>query len=75
MARQKVPTDTREKNAWIKYQLDLAGCSFAKIAREGNVSRTVVRRALAIKYPKWEGVIAKKIGYTPAEIWPERYAA
>lgn len=74
MAHIEVPSDPRERNAWIKYQLELNNCTFADIAREGGVSRSVVRRALVMKYPKWQAAIAAKIGLTPAEIWPERYA-
>jgi len=75
MAQVKVPKDPRERNAWIKYQLELNGSSFAKISREYGVSRTVVRRALAIKYPKWERVIAAEIKVPAEVVWPERYAA
>jgi Ner family transcriptional regulator len=75
MARQKVPTDPAERKAWIKYQLEIKGSSFADLARETGNSRQTVRKSLDIKYPKWDRAIAKKIGMTPAEIWPERYAA
>lgn len=75
MAQIKVPRDPRERIAWIKYQLELNGSSFAEISREGGVSRTVVRRALVIKYPKWERAIAAKINVPAEIIWPERYAA
>lgn len=73
MARHKVPTNPIERRAWIKYMLELNGTSMSKIAREGGVTKQVVRRALEIKYPKWDKAIADKIGFTPAEIWPERY--
>ncbi|MDD2366656.1 MAG: helix-turn-helix domain-containing protein [Desulfuromonadaceae bacterium] len=75
MARQKVPTDPAERKAWIKYQLEINGSSFADLARATGNSRQTVRKALDIKYPKWDRAIAAKIGMTPSEIWPERYAA
>lgn len=78
MARLKtsaVPTDPTERKAWIKYQLDRAGSSFAEIGREGKASRQTVRKVLDMRYPKWERLIASKLGMTPADIWPERYAA
>lgn len=75
MARQKVPSDPAERKAWIKYQLEINGSSFAKIAREENRSRVTVRRGLDVRFPKWDRIIAAKIGYTIEEIWPERYAA
>jgi lambda repressor-like predicted transcriptional regulator len=75
MAREKAPTDYDERAAWIMYQLRLKKSSFAKIARQYDVRAQTVRRAIYIKYPKWDHVIADTIGFTPAEIWPERYAA
>ena len=75
MARLKVPTDPVERKAWLKYQLDLVGSSFADLAREGRATRQTVRKVLDVKYPKWERMIGNKIGIDPAEIWPERYAA
>lgn len=74
MAHIEVPSDPRERIAWIKYQLELNGSSFSAIAREFGRSRATVRKSLDIKFPKWDKVIAAKIGLTPAEIWPERYA-
>lgn len=67
------PKKHAEKRAWIKYQLELRGYSFASLARELGVDRTVPQSALRRKYPKMERAIADKIGLAPEEIWPERY--
>jgi Ner family transcriptional regulator len=75
MARKKVPTDPAVRRAWIKYQLEIHGSSISALARAGGASKQTVGKALDLKYPKWDRVIAAKIGLTPAEIWPERYAA
>lgn len=75
MAREKVPTQPEERNAWIVYQLRLKKTSFAKIGREFGVTSQTIRRSLYIKYPKWDRHIAQVIGYSPEEIYPERYAA
>ena len=75
MAREKVPTTPEERNIWIMYQLRMNKSSFAKLARQYGVTAQTVRRAIYIKYPKWERRIADVIGLTPSEIWPERYAA
>lgn len=75
MARLKAPSDPSERKAWLKYQLDRVGSSFADIAREGGATRQTARKVLEVKYPKWERLIASKIGMEPADIWPERYAA
>lgn len=75
MARIKVPADPTERKAWIKYQLEIKGSSFADLARETGNSRQTVRKSLDIKYPKWDRAIADKIGLSVSDIWPERYAA
>lgn len=75
MAREKVPTMPEERAAWIIYQLRLKKTSFTKIARQHGVTSQTVRRALYIKYPKWDREIASIIGYSPSDIFPERYAA
>ena len=75
MSREKVPTDPKIRNAWIKYQLAIRDLTFSDIAREGGVTNQTIRRTLDARYPKWDRIIASKIGLTPAEIWPERYAA
>ncbi len=53
----------------------LAGSSFAALGRELGVTRDAVRNACRKPYPKMERAIAAKIGRSPEEIWPERYAA
>ncbi|WP_235269967.1 helix-turn-helix domain-containing protein [Geoalkalibacter subterraneus] len=65
--------DPEEKNAWIKYQLGRQGSSFAKIAKKLGVSREAPRRALCRPYPRMEKAIAEEMGYSPEQIWPERY--
>jgi Ner family transcriptional regulator len=75
MAREKVPTDPAIRKAWIKYQLEINNSSITDIARDGGASKQTARKSLDMKYPKWDRLIAAKIGLSPAEIWPERYAA
>lgn len=75
MARQKAPTNPAERKAWIKYQLEINGSSFSAIAREAGRSPVTVRKSLDIKFPKWDRIIADKIGLPISDIWPERYAA
>ncbi len=60
----------------IKRQLRQHGSSLAEIARELSVARTTVtsvsqgyRRSRRI-----EAAIAAKLGRTPQQLWPDRYA-
>lgn len=73
MKANSVPKNTDERRAWIKYQLELRGHSFASIAREIGVARTVPQSALRRRYPKMERIIAAKLGLQPEDVWPERY--
>jgi len=68
-----IPKTASERRAWIKYQLELLGYNFAKLARELSLSRTCVLSALNKPYPKMERIIADKLGMQPEQLWPERY--
>jgi Ner family transcriptional regulator len=69
------PKKADERRAWIKYQLEVRGYSFASIARELGVHRNAVQSATRCSYPKMEAAIAGKLGLTPEAIWPERYSS
>jgi len=75
MSTKQATKNTDNRRAWIKYQLEVAGSSFADIARDLGVSRSAVNKAIKNSYPKMERAIAAKIGRRPEEIWPERYLA
>jgi Ner family transcriptional regulator len=75
MSSHRIPKKPEHRREWIKYQLKLVGSSFAAIAEEHRVSRQAVQLVNRQRSPKWEAVIAGKIGKTPEQIWPERYAA
>jgi len=75
MTTKKTTKKDVKRRVWIKSQSELCGSSFAEIARELKVSRQSVRSAMDKSYPKMESAIAAKLAKTPAEIWPERYAA
>lgn len=61
------------RSIWLKHQLELAGTSYAQIAREEGVSRQAVRKASYTSYPKMERAIARRLGLTVQQIWPDRY--
>lgn len=74
MNTNRPPKRAKERRVWIKAMLELRGSSFAAIARELGVTRGAVRRVQDRPYPKMERAIAEKLGFTPKDIWPERYA-
>lgn len=59
----------------IKAALEKAGLSYAKVARTLGVSRSLLTRT--VRYGKRskrvEAAIAKALGKTPAQVFPERY--
>ena len=65
----------RDRHLRTKFELQRAGSSFNEIARELGVSHSTV---LAVSNGRGvsarvQEAIARKIGGSPAEIWPERY--
>jgi len=60
---------------WIKQQLSLLDSSFSKLANLHGTRKqnfAIVRHS---PYPKYENIIAKKLGLQPWDLWPERYDA
>ena len=74
MKANDIPKKAEERRAWIKYQLELLGCSFASIAREHGITRMTANSVMRRRYPKIERIIASKLGVRPADLWPERYS-
>ncbi len=58
----------------IKAALAKCGTNYEKLAKENGIAGSTLRNALRFKYPKAERIIADKIGVSPDEIWPSRYA-
>lgn len=59
----------------VKYLLRDRYGSVRAFAQHAGVGCDSVRRAFYAPYPKIEAVIASEVGVSPAEIWPDRYAA
>lgn len=70
-----IPTSPRERQQWVLFQLKLRGESFASVGVKEGVSKSSVRQALTEPSFRIEKALAKTLGLTPRELFPERYDA
>jgi lambda repressor-like predicted transcriptional regulator len=65
----------RERHARIKYELELRGLTLADIARDAKVGTSAVSSVSVGKSRshRLESLIAKAIGTTAAQLFPERF--
>jgi len=73
MLINEIPKEPAVRREWIKYQLRLKGYSLRGLGREYGYSGDNAIAALKRPYPKWERIIAEKLGLLPHELWSERY--
>jgi len=69
-----IPKDPEQRWEWVKYQLRFHKTSISALAREHKVCRQAVQVVSNRPSPKWEAIIARKIGIKARIIWPERYS-
>tara|TARA_R110002124_G_scaffold102425_4_gene250554 strand:+ start:327 stop:788 length:462 start_codon:yes stop_codon:yes gene_type:complete len=70
---QQIPANPSQRWEWLKYQLRSQGSSLRKLSDELGVTDNAVQLAKYTPYPRMERAIAKKLGFTPQAIWPERW--
>ncbi|SDK30596.1 helix-turn-helix domain-containing protein [Billgrantia gudaonensis] len=70
-----IPINPEQRWEWLKFQLRLRQTSLAQVADELQVTRNAVLNAKYSPYPRMERAIAKRLGLSPVEIWPERWNA
>ena len=58
---------------YIKYRVRIQCGTFRALAKQAGVIPEYLSGALNKPQPKAEGIIARALGVSPAEIWPERY--
>ncbi|MDW7748964.1 helix-turn-helix domain-containing protein [Halomonas sp.] len=71
----EIPVSPEQRWEWIKYQLRRDGSSLSRLAVELGVSASAPQLTKYTPYPRIERAIAKKLGLSPLEIWPERWNA
>jgi len=67
--------DPRQRSIWVQAQLQLAGISFAAIARVHGWNRRAVANAMQTASDPQEKAIAAALGVTQEQLFPERYDA
>jgi len=68
-----IPKNPAQRRAWLAYQLRLKGLSIADLARQEDVSREAVAKAMNEPSSHLEEAIARTLERTVREIFPERY--
>ena len=67
----------RNKQGWekeyLKYRVRQQCGTFRALAKQAGVIPEYLSLTLIRPQPKGEGIIARAVGVSPAEIWPERY--
>lgn len=69
----EIPKEAELRWEWIKFQLRSKGTSLAQLARQLGVERNALNNVKRVAYPRMERAIAKALGLTPFQIWPERW--
>lgn len=71
------PHRRRRRPVWdipaIKAELERRGITVTGLSTEHGLNRGAVTTALRRPWPTVERIIARAIGVSPAQIWPERY--
>ena len=71
------PFPRRPPHNWHRADIVAAlrkkGTSLAQLGRDNGLSDMTLKNALDKRYPKAEMIIAKALGISPDQIWPERY--
>ena len=70
---KRILADPKKRARWVVYQLSIQGKSLASVARNAGVKRQQPSKALREPYPKAEAIIARELGMTPQQLFPERY--
>jgi len=70
-----IPKNPAERRVWITGQLRLRGTSLRRLAVQEGVSPQAMSNALMLPSSHLEEVIAKALGLTAQQLFPERFDA
>lgn len=70
-----IPKEPASRRAWVIYQLRVRGLSLSQLAADIGVSQQAMSEALMRPSSHIEPVIAKAIGVSVEQLFPERYDA
>lgn len=75
VATLNLPLNPSARRGWLVYELKKRGTTVSELARREGVSREAIGTAMNQPASQIEKLIAQVLGYTPHQIWPERYDA
>lgn len=70
-----IPKEPAQRRVWVIYQLKLRGTNVRRLARKWGVSPSAIQNALTSPSSHLEVAIAKMLGLTPQQLFPERFDA
>ncbi|WP_119304998.1 helix-turn-helix domain-containing protein [Dongia deserti] len=68
-----IPKEPAHRRAWVIYQLKLRGMTLRRLAFKIGVNPNAVQNALALPSSHIEREIAKALGVTAKQLFPERF--
>ena len=71
----EIPPNLYERRSWLRHQLLIRGLKLSDIAAEEGVSGAAMSRLFLYPNIHLETAIAKKLGVTAAQLFPERFDA
>ncbi len=70
-----VPSDPGLRRAWVIWQLRCQGTTLAELARGLRVTKQGLHRVLDRPSARLEKALARRLGLTPRQLFPERFDA
>jgi len=72
---KRLLNNPHKRREWIRFQLAIAGDTYASLGRRTGISAGAIYLALRKPYPKVEVMLAREMGLEPKDLFPERYTA
>ena len=69
----EVPKEPAKRRAWVIFQLKIRNTNMRRLARKWGVTPSAVQNALYVPSSHIESALAKVLGLTPQQLFPERF--